>query len=121
MLKELGIDVQKFYKDYDHKLYAGLEQGAFRQRNVWRRQACDRNGSDAVAGILAKTPLAPAVQKDIARLYNEKKDYLQGKRTAQKIALLRTISYAEFLTKHCGELRNPAILSKYSHDVCSGH
>jgi spermidine dehydrogenase len=102
LLRDLGIDTQRFYKAYDRRLYSKLATAAFFAKETF--------GEDRlVAGMntlpwpefLAKAPLTDAVRRDIARVYTEKKDYLPGLSKQQKLAKLAKISYADFLTQYC--------------------
>jgi spermidine dehydrogenase len=102
LLKDLGIDMSVFYKAYDQKLYDKLGTAVFFDKETF--------GEDRlIAGLnqkpwpefLAQAPLNDAAKRDIARVYTDNVDYLPGLTREEKRRKLATISYADFLTKHC--------------------
>jgi len=102
LIAELGIRVERFYKDYDQKLYTKLGTAAFFDKETFGE---DRllTGMNATPWpeFLAKAPLSELARRDIARVYDEKVDYMEGLSKEQKLAKLATISYADYLTKFC--------------------
>ena len=97
VLKDLGIDVQKFYKALRRETLCGSgDRLLFRQGNVWRGQAGDRNGRDAVGGIPGEDAAFTSRYRRTSRGYTpRKRTILPARSKAQKIALLKSISYAE--------------------------
>ena len=123
LITEIGIDTERFYKAYDQKLYDKLESACFFDKETF---GVDRlvtgMGSKPWPDFLKNTPLSPNAQRDVARIYAEKTDYLPGLSREQKRAKLTTISYADYLTKICKV--DPAALpffQAWTHDLfCVG-
>jgi len=102
LFRTLGIDMERLRTTYDRSFSSshGLEASLFFDREHF--------GADRLVlgerrlpwrEFLAKTPLAPEVQADIARLYDQPQDYLSGLSLDEKISLLEKTSYADFLVK----------------------
>ncbi len=102
LIQEIGIETERFYKDYDQKLYSKLGTAAFFDKETFGE---DRliTGMNATPWpeFLAKAPLSEVAKQDIARVYAGKIDYLAGLSKEEKRAKLAKISYADYLTKFC--------------------
>jgi spermidine dehydrogenase len=119
LLQALDVEVTRFYKDYDQKLYDQLATACFFDRETFGEdRLVSGMGSTAWPEFLAKTPLSEVSRREIARLYTEKIDYLPGLSRAQKRQRLAKVSYADFLTKIC---KAPAevlpFFQTYTHDL----
>jgi spermidine dehydrogenase len=102
LIKEIGIETERFYKAYDRKLYAKMGTAAFFDKETFGEDRLIA-GMNATpwAEFLAKAPLSDVAKRDIARVYTERVDYLPGLSKEEKRAKLAKISYADYLTKFC--------------------
>jgi spermidine dehydrogenase len=102
LLRELGVDIKRFYKAYDQTLYSSLKltTGAFFDKETFGSDRLVTGmGSRPWPEFLAEAPLSESARQDIARIYTEKVDYLPGLSRQAKKARLARMSYADFLTK----------------------
>jgi spermidine dehydrogenase len=117
LMQAIGIDpvalAAQADKAADRSIYQGLQSGFFFDKETFGadrlvvgapgggRGGRGRGGAQAASweAFLAKTPLAPAVQRDIARLETAHVDYMPGLSTAEKKDRLSRMSYKDFLLK----------------------
>ncbi len=111
LLKELGIDVQRFYKYYDQKLFPRMKLGEAtffdeetfgEDRLIVEEESLLEKASDYVsprysAKVADQLPIAPEARRDLLRLQDAKVDYLPGLTPEQKRVKLIQKSYKDFL------------------------
>ncbi len=85
LLKELGIEVQRFYQYFDQKLYTSmkLQQGIFFDRETFGQEKLvlgpdngDYVNSFVPLQSVAQMPIDAQARKDLVRLHVESIDYL---------------------------------------------
>ena len=100
LIKEIGIDVEKFYEAYDQSLYSslGLGKGILFDSNSFSEERLV-TGYNRVPWkeFAEKTPMTQKAKDDLVRIWTEKKDYLPILSDEEKYELLKNLSYYDFL------------------------
>ena len=105
LIRELGIEVERYSEYADGELYAslGLSRGVFFDEETF---GVDRlvagEGERPWPEFLAETPLSEPARRDVARLFEERVDYMADLTLEEKEAALRRMTYLEFLTDVVG-------------------
>ncbi|HET7291734.1 MAG TPA: FAD/NAD(P)-binding protein [Vicinamibacteria bacterium] len=116
LLRDVGIDVQRFHSAFDSRLYEslGLTRGVFFDKETFGEDRLVAGaGTLPWPEFLARTPLAAEAQRDIARVYDDRTDPWPGVTVEEKKARLRRMSYVAFL-KDVLKL-HPAAVSFFRH------
>jgi spermidine dehydrogenase len=113
LIRDIGIDVSKFY-DYFDRGYTqrlGLQPAIYFSQKEYGNDLTlpnimgDFTGAPAAAGFddaLARYPISDASKASFAALLRSEQDYLAGMSRGDKVDLLRSISYTDFLRDHVG-------------------
>ncbi len=102
LLRELGVEPDRFYTAFDQDLYGSLNlrRGVFFDKETF---GTDRlivgAGSLPWKEFLATAPLSDQGRKSIARVYEERVDYLPNLSPEEKTAYLRGMTYQDYLTQ----------------------
>ncbi len=100
LLRDLGIETQRFHAAFDHKLYAslGLTRGVFFDKETFGEDRLQAGaGTLPWPEFLAQAPLAEAARRDIARAYDAPVDPWPDLTSDQKKTRLRKVSYLAYL------------------------
>ncbi len=108
LLKELGIDVRRFYKYYDQKLFGSMhlneavffDKETFGTERLVPQRGLHYFGIDFTLENVAQIPIAEAARKDLLRLQHARVDYIPGLTAEQKKSKLIKTSYKDFLLQY---------------------
>ena len=111
LLHDIGLDAEEYRRTNEGSAYdankGGLGSAVFFDKETFGvdRLVVGEPGSDESKGWtqwLRKTPLSDRVRRDVARLYETRKDYFPGLSVEEKIARLRKMSYQDYLLNVVG-------------------
>ena len=100
LLKDVGVDVQRFYDYFDQGLYdsMGLSYAiAYDSETYGKRKLVRGYGSRPWQEFAADTPMSDKAKADLVRAFTAETDYLPGMSRAEKVTLLSKISYRKYL------------------------
>jgi spermidine dehydrogenase len=111
LLKDLAIDLDRFYDYFDQAFFKRREMGAglyFDEATYGERKivanplASETMTQSQLLTAINEMPIPSADRKAFLKLLAGGTDYLEGMNKIEKEALLRNISYLEFLETHAG-------------------
>jgi spermidine dehydrogenase len=108
LLKEMGIDVRRFFRYYDQKLLDSmhLKEAVFCDKETFGtdrlvlQKGLHYFGLDFALENVSQMPIAEAARKDLLRLQHASVDYMPGLTPEQKQAKLIKTSYKDFLLQY---------------------
>jgi len=100
LLKSIGIDLEKFYTNFDQELYPSLNLSKgilFGKESFGTDKLVTGYGNRSWQEFAADTPMSKKAKQDFVRIQTDKIDYLPDLTLEQKYALLSKTSYESFL------------------------
>lgn len=106
LMKDLGVDVQKFYTYYDQEFFGkfNVKKGVFFNKATFGSSAVlpDLPNAENAQEFFSKAPFDEADKNALIELYTVPKDYLLDIPANQREDYLKTISYDRFLRERVG-------------------
>ena len=103
LLRDIGVDVEKFYEAYDQELYSsmGLAKGILFDKQTYGEQKLVV-GYNKIPWeeFAAQTPMNDQAKADLIRLWTDERDYMPGLSLNKKMEILRKTSYYDFLKNY---------------------
>src|ERR1700678_75189 len=126
LLKELGIDVQRFHKYYDQKLFDSMhlteavffDKETFGTDRLVPQSGLHYFGVDFTLENVAQIPISESARKDMLRLQHANVDYMPDLTPEQKKNKLIKTSYKDFLLQYVKV--DPAVVKVFqssTHDL----
>lgn len=103
LIKELGIDTDRFYDYFDQELFAslGLQRGLFFDKETFGADHL-AVGSMIDPEIFAESPLSAEGKADLLRLFKDERHYLDDVPPAKRAAFLANMDYQTYLSRRAG-------------------
>jgi spermidine dehydrogenase len=112
LLRDIGIETERFYDYFDRDYFSdrGLERGVYFSKEQYGRDSVNPDvfrpyeGTRAPdpARIIDDYPISDAAKQNFVQLLNQPRDYLTGMDNDEKVALMRKISYSDYMRKYVG-------------------
>jgi len=103
LIKELGIDTDRFYDYFDQELFAslGLQRGLFFDKETFGADHL-AVGSMIDPEMFAASPLSAEGKADLLRLFKDERHYLDDVPPAKHAAFLANMDYQTYLSERAG-------------------
>ena len=113
LLRDLSVEIGRFDTAFDRGFYAslGLSRGVFFDRETFGRDTLiagdpllsrHTEAGDALARFVAAAPIADSSKQQLLSLYDSARDPLAGRSNEEKLKILKSTSYRDYLIKICG-------------------
>ena len=119
VIRELGIDIDRPSESYHEYLFASHGAGvvSFFDEETFGADYL-ATGEHGLSESIDDIPLSASAKAEIQRLFADEEDYLAGMTTAERLAVLESYSWRDYLEKFAG-LGNEvlAFVQKWPHGV----
>jgi len=111
LLRDLGVDVTRFEIAFERRLYPslGLSRGLFLPREAFGRDVLVPGdpltalpNARRLADFVADLPIAEASRRQLLTLFDATRDPLAGRSAEEKLSILKSTSYRDYLIRICG-------------------